>query len=168
MARRVFYSFDFGKDAWRVSQIKSIGVVSGQKILHANEWETVKRGGAAAIKRWIDQSMKGRGVVVVLIGERTARRRWVKYEIKKAWEEGKALLGVYVHRLKDGAGTQSRKGPNPFSAFTVGHRKLSGIVNVHLPPYQGSKNVYSHIEQNLSQWVDEAVAIRRQFPGSRV
>lgn len=39
--------------------------------------------------------------MVVLIGEDTAKRKWVKYEIKKAWNEGKGVLGIYIHNLKD-------------------------------------------------------------------
>ena len=44
--------------------------------------------------------MRGRSCVVVLIGSKTANREWVQYEIKKAWKDGKALLGVYIHGLK--------------------------------------------------------------------
>src|SRR3712207_8916772 len=48
-------------------------------------WETVRRGGTAAIQKWIDGEMAYKRAVVVLIGRETAGRPWVKYEIEKAW-----------------------------------------------------------------------------------
>lgn len=54
-----------------------------------------------AIKKWINDNMDYRSCVVVLVGEETANRYWVKYEIKKAWNDGKGLLGIYIHNLKD-------------------------------------------------------------------
>ena len=57
--KRVFYSFHYDNDCWRVSQIKQIGSIEGQKVVSANEWESVKRGGDGAIKRWVDNAMIG-------------------------------------------------------------------------------------------------------------
>lgn len=83
MARRVFYSFHFDHDYWRVMQVRNIGAIEGQTILAPNEWEEVKRKGKASIQNWIDNNMSGRSCVVVLIGSETADREWVDYEIKR-------------------------------------------------------------------------------------
>jgi hypothetical protein len=56
---------------------------------------------------------------VVLIGENTADRIWIKYEIGAAWNTTKGLVGVYIHGLKDFEGNQSLKGRNPFADFTM-------------------------------------------------
>ena len=45
MARKVFLSFHYKPDSWRVSQIKSIGKIEGTPLLSSNSWEEVKRGG---------------------------------------------------------------------------------------------------------------------------
>jgi hypothetical protein len=164
MARRVFYSFNFEDDSWRVSQVKNMGVVSGQPILTANKFEEIKKGGKSAIKRWIDENMEGKSCVVVLIGRRTAGRGWVDYEIKKGWADGRALLGVHIHKLEDANEKQSGKGRNPFGDFTInnGRTKLSSVVPVYDPSQVTSKGVYSHIERNLAAWVDHAVAERKK------
>jgi hypothetical protein len=65
-----------------------MGVVEGQRLLSSNDWEDVKKGGDKAIKRWIDEQMKNKSCAVVLIGYGTAGRKWINYEIEKAWEDG--------------------------------------------------------------------------------
>ncbi len=119
MARKCFLSFHYKPDSWRVSQVKNMGKIEGQSILSSNSWEEVKNKGDAAIQKWIDDNMSGKGCQIVLIGANTAGRRWVKYEIKKAWDDKKGVLGIHVHNLKDNDQNQSSKGSNPFSTFTV-------------------------------------------------
>lgn len=161
--RKAFFSFHYRPDNWRAAQVRNMGVVEGNASVSDNDWETIKRGGNAAIRRWIDRQLKGKSCAIVLIGSKTAGRKWINYEIETAWNEGKGLLGIYVHNLKDRKGAQSAKGGNPFSSFTVGDRRLSGIVKAHSPPYSGSRNVYSHIEANISEWVEEAIQIRKEY-----
>src|SRR5687768_10763900 len=98
MAREpVFYSFHYDNDVFRVQQIRNMGVVDGNAPVSANEWEQVKRRGDAGVERWIDESLKYKRCVIVLIGAETANRKWVKYEIKRAWELNKGLFGIYIH-----------------------------------------------------------------------
>ena len=97
--RQVFYSFHYDNDVFRVQQIRNIGALEDNKPVSANEWESVKRGGEASIKKWIDDNLRYKSCVVVLVGEETANRKWVRYEIEKAWELGKGLVGVYIHNL---------------------------------------------------------------------
>ena len=101
MVRKVFFSFHYKPDNWRASQVRNIGQVEGNSPASDNDWETVTKGGDAAIKKWIDEQMYGRSCVVVLVGAKTAGRKWIKYEIRKAWEAGKGLVGIYVNKLKD-------------------------------------------------------------------
>ena len=56
MARRVFFSFDFSRDAWRVGQVRNSAVITSYDkppFLDAAKWEEVKSKGRAAIKDWI-------------------------------------------------------------------------------------------------------------------
>ncbi|WP_349269280.1 hypothetical protein MPNTM1_04901 [Mycolicibacterium parafortuitum] len=165
MARKVFYTFRYTNDSHRVQQVKNMGVVEGQPLLSANGWEDVKAGGDSAIQQWIDDNMKGKSCDVVLIGSATAGRKWVKYEIKKAWDDGRGVVGIYIHNLKDLSQQQSSKGRNPFDDFTVGSDKvpLSSVVKAYDPPYSTSTNVYSHIKGNIADWVEEAITIRNDF-----
>ena len=45
--KKVFYSFHYALDSWRIQQIRNMGVVENQKICEPNEWEEVKRKGDA-------------------------------------------------------------------------------------------------------------------------
>jgi hypothetical protein len=100
---------------------------------------------------------------VVLIGAGTAGRKWITYEIRRAWDTGKGVVGVYVHNLQDASGNQSTKGGNPFDHVWIGSSRLSSIVKVYDPPYMTSTDVYSHIKENIVAWTDEAVSIRGRY-----
>jgi hypothetical protein len=140
-----------------------MGILEGNQSVSGNKWEEIKEEGPAAVKRWIDNQMKGKSIVVVLIGAKTSQRKYVKYEIEKGWNDGKGVLGVYIHNLKNLAGEQSSKGSNPFSSFTVNGTTLSSIVKAYDPPYTTSKRVYEHIDDNLSDWVEKAIKIRNSY-----
>lgn len=165
MARQVFYSFHYKPDNWRASQVRNIGKVEGNKPASDNDWETVTKGGDKAIQKWIDDQLKGRSCTIVLIGENTAGRKWIKYEIEKSWNDGKGLLGIYIHKLKNSAGEQSNKGRNPFEDFTMqrDNKKLSSIVKTYDPPYTTSKNVYDYISEHIEDWIETAIQIRNDY-----
>ena len=156
--RQVFYSFCFDDDVMRVQQIRNMGVVDGDEPVSPNEWEQLQRKDGG-VKKWIDDNMAYRSCVVVLVGKRTAERKWVKYEIEKAWNENKGLLGIYIHNLKcprNGLGTQ---GANPFDGFNFKDgRKLSSVVKCYNPK---SSDAYGDIKANLSAWVEAAINSRK-------
>jgi hypothetical protein len=166
MARRAFYSFHYVPDNWRASQVRNMGVVEGNRPASDNEWETVKKGGDEAIQKWIDEQISGKSVAIVLIGQNTAGRKWIKYEIQKAWKDNKGVLGIYVHNLKDKDGNQSSKGKNPFDDFTIKGESMSTIVEAYDPPFVTSTYVYKHINENLADWIEKAIEIRGKYDGS--
>lgn len=165
MSRKVFYSFHFTPDSWRASQVRNIGIVEGNQPVSDNDWEDVKRGGNDAIQKWINNQLHGRSCTIVLIGKNTAGRKWIKYEIEKSWNDGKGVVGIYVHNLKNVNGEQTSKGNNPFDDFTMKRKgkKLSSIVKVYDPPYSDSTDVYDYIKNNLESWVEEAISIRENY-----
>lgn len=158
--RQVFYSFHYKPDNWRASQVRNIGVVEGNKPASDNEWEEVCEGGDDAIQEWIDDSLEYRSCTIVLVGENTAERKWINYEIKKSWNDEKGLVGIHIHNLKNSNGDQSNKGSNPFEDITAGDKKLSSIVKCYNPPYSTSTLVYDYITENLEDWIEEAIDIR--------
>ena len=161
--RQVFSSFHYKPDNWRAAQIRNMGLVQGNRTVSDNEWETVTRGGDAAIQAWIDGQMHRRSCAVILIGSRTAGRKWIRYEIEKAWNDGKGLLGIYIHNLEDVNGNQSRKGADPFYSLYPSGGRLSNIVKSYDPPYKQSTNVYAHIQDNIADWIEEAIEIRWNY-----
>lgn len=167
MARRVFYSFHYKPDCTRAARVRNMGVVEGNKPANDNDWEEITSGGDKAIKKWIDEQLDGKSCNVVLIGENTAGRKWINYEIETAWNTKKGLVGVYVHKLKDLDGNQSSKGTNPFEVFTIGEKKkqMSSVVKAYNPPYSDSKDAYNYISENLADWIEEAVDIRENYKG---
>jgi hypothetical protein len=162
MARKAFFSFHYVPDNWRASQVRNMGVVEGDAPVADNDWETVTRGGDAAIERWIDNQMRGKSCTVVLIGANTAGRKWITYEIKTAWNAGKGVFGIHIHNLKDRTQAQAAKGANPFDHLTVGNsgKMLSSVVKTYDPPQYDSTKVYAHIKDNLETWVEAAIALR--------
>lgn len=160
--RQVFYSFHYDNDVWRVQQVRQMGVIEGNPSVSPNEWEQLKRSGDSAIERWIDANMKYRSCVIVLIGSETASRKWVKYEIEKAWNEGKGLMGIYIHNLKDRYGLICKQGPNPFKAFTLNNsgQNLSEVVPCYNP---SSLDAYNNIKNNIDSWIEHAIAIRKSY-----
>ena len=160
MTRKVFYSFHFDNDAWRAGQVRNIGVVDGSEPVKGNRWEDVKSKSEKDIKEWINNNLKDKSCLVVLIGEETSERKWVSYEIETAWNLGKAVCGIYIHKLKNRDGNISKEGINPFNNFTVGDKKLSSIAPVFKSPYTDSKDVYADIEKNIENLIEKAISIR--------
>ena len=163
MARKAFYSFHYVPDNWRAAKVRNIGVVEGNQPASDNDWETVTKGGKAVIEKWIDGQLNGKSVVIVLIGAETAGRKWIEYEIRKAWADGKGILGIRIHNIDDCNGKQCAKGKNPFSAFTIAGKDMSTIVKTYDPPYATSANVYGHIKDNMTDWIETAISIRGDY-----
>lgn len=163
MARRTFFSFHFKNDAWRAGQVRNMGVIEGNTPVSDNDWEEVKKKGDKAIEDWIKDQLKNRTCTIVLVGEKTAGRKWIKYEIKESWNQGKGIVGIRIHNLKDSNESQSCSGSNPFDDFTIGDKKLSSIVKLYDPPYKTSTNVYEYIKNNIEAWVEEAIKIRNSI-----
>ena len=157
-SRQVFYSFHFDNDVMRVQQIRNIGVIEDNKPVSANDWEDVKKKGKDAIEKWIDDNMKYRSCVVVLVGEETANRPWVQYEIIKGWNDNKGVLGIYIHNIKCPRNGKCSQGKNPFDNvnFKDG-RKLSSVVKCFNP---SSTDAYNDIAKNLEAWIEDAIAVR--------
>ncbi len=153
MTRKVFYSFHFDNDNWRAGQVRNIGAVEGDKPVNGNKWEDVKSKSDSTIKTWIDDNLKDKSCLVVLIGKKTSERKWVNYEINRAWALGKGVCGIYIHKLEDVLGNQSSKGKNPLAS--------------HLPifesTYSTSKYVYDDIKNNIAELVEDAIKVRSRY-----
>ena len=156
--RQVFFSFEYNKDAWRAAQVRNMDKVSGNSTFSDNDWEEVKSKKDADIKEWIDSQMAMRSCIVVLVGKTTSTRKWVKYEIEKAYELNKGIVGIYIHGLKNEDGNQTSQGSNPFyTVYTNNGERLSKYVTCYNPPYSISSNVYNDINNNIAQLIENAI-----------
>jgi len=162
--RNCFYSFHYLPDNWRAATVRNIGAIEGNKPTSDNNWETVKKGGDTAIKKWISDEMSGKSCIVVLIGSDTAGRKWINYEIIKGWDDGKGVVGIHIHGLKDSDGNVSTKGDNPFDSIGYGstEKKLSSIVKCYNPAGSNSQERYDWIKTHLANAVEEAIKIRSE------
>jgi hypothetical protein len=152
MARTVFFSFYYDKDMTRMWNVRKSGQfkrVAGSEdnaklFMARDRWEDVKRQGPSAITRWIDEGLRGSGVTVVLIGEDTWQRKYVRYEIEESERQNKGMLGIYVHNLKDWYGNYGVMGSNPF----------------HYADIDKTYRTYDWINDrgydNFSDWVEQA------------
>jgi hypothetical protein len=142
MARKVFFSFHYDRDAWRVAQVRNSNVISGYEknpFYDKAGWESIKRQGDQAIKDWIEKQLNGTSVTVVLIGKETSIRPWVKYEIKRSIELGKGLMGIDISKIKNKEGNTDLTGDNPLPS---GYKK-------YLWNNENGR-------ENLGSWIEEA------------
>jgi antiphage defense system Thoeris ThsB-like protein len=163
MVRQCFYSFHFKPDNWRAATVRGIGVIEGNRPASDNEWEAIASGPDKdqKIERWIAGQMRGKTCAVVLVGAQTAGRKWINYEIAKAWNDGLGVVGINIHGLKNDVGLTSPQGANPFDYTTLGTtRKLSSIVKCYNPVGANSKERYDWIAKHLANAVEEAITIR--------
>jgi hypothetical protein len=111
MARRVFFSFEYG-DVSRAMVVRNSWVTQGREaagFTDSAEFEKLKKKGDNAIKAWIDGQLNGTSVTVVLVGRDTCASKWVKYEIEKSEERGNGLLGIDVSKIKDLNGNTTQR-----------------------------------------------------------
>lgn len=156
-ARRIFFSFHYERDAWRVNQVRNNWLTKPDRetagFWDTAAWEEVKKKGAETIKHWINKQLEGTSVTVVLIGAETASGKWVQYEIKKSVEKGNGLLGVYIHNLKDQEGKADHCGSNPFEKIYTERNGHKVCLSEIYPTYDW---VDDEGYKNFANWVENA------------
>jgi hypothetical protein len=130
--------------------------------IDAAEWEEVKQDGEEAIKEWIGDQMHGTSVTAVLIGNETADRDWVRYEIKKSIERGNGIVGIKVHSLKDKEGSTDFGGSNPLKKFVVEQDGDVKTLSSIFPTYHWNRD---NGRENIGEWVEEAAQASKQLSG---
>lgn len=164
--RQVFFSFYYNEDVCLTAQVRSMGVVTGRKLFSDNDWETVEKTDASII-RWIDKQLQMRSCTIVLIGEHTWQRKWVRYEIQRSWELGKGVFGMYIHGLKDFNGNTRFKGNNPFSGISLKNCFFGASILEDRDPtcIWGDLNLtYQNIQNQIQGWIEAAIQQRKQYP----
>lgn len=149
MARRVFFSFHYQRDLWRVNVVRNSGAIEGIAAAgfhDASLWEETTRKGDIAVKQLIDSGLEGTTVTVVLIGAETANREYVSYEVEQSIARGNGILGIRINKIKDKDGRTDTEGVVPAALIRIGAR------------------VYDWEYGKLADWVDNAY--KEVHPGS--
>jgi len=148
MARRVFFSFHYQRDIWRVNQIRNIPNVTGcaaAGFQDASLWEEAKRKGPATVKPMIDKALENTSVTVVFVGSETAGRTYINYEIDQSIARGNGIVAVQIHHLKDRLQNTDPAGAIP-SKIT-----------------QGDYRAYKYVDHDsLGRWIEEAAKAARR------
>lgn len=156
MARRVFFSFHYERDIFRVMQVRNSWIIPGVEeagFIDQAAFEQVRRRGEAAVERWIDDQLHNTSVTVVLIGTETASRPYVGYEIKQSHVRGNGILGVYIHNLKTPQAGADYQGPNPLANWHIQQNGQTVLLSSLYPTYDYVKdNGY----QNMGIWIERA------------
>jgi hypothetical protein len=116
MARSVFFSFHYQRDIVRVNQIRNLPEIvdkSAAGFKDSSLWEEAKSKSDDAVKKLIDSGLIGTTVTLVCIGNKTAGRKFINYEIEQSIERGNGILGVQIHHLKNFAGEVDDAGETP-------------------------------------------------------
>ena len=106
--REVYFAFHYA-DIWEVNQIRNSDKFIDRAVagfMDGSLWEEAKKKGDAAIKRIIVEGLCGTSVTVCLIGQCTAYREYVDYELEQSYEKGNLVFGI---RLPN----QTKLGPVP-------------------------------------------------------
>lgn len=154
MARRVFFSFHYDNDVWRVNTVRNSWVIQGKEVagfIDKAEFEKIRRTGDRGVKNWIDKQLIGTSVTVVLIGSKTLDRPFVQYEIEASRRRGNAIIGVTIGGIKD----QCQRTSQSQSKYTlINGIRFSDIVD----------GFYDYVSDdgysNMGTWI-ELAAIRK-------
>jgi hypothetical protein len=116
MTRNVFFSFHYQRDIVRVNQIRNLPEIIDESAAGFKDnslWEEAKKKSDDAVKKLIDNGLVGTTVTVVCIGNKTAGRKFINYEIQKSIDRGNGIIGVQIHHLKNFAGEVDIAGDVP-------------------------------------------------------
>lgn len=122
MARRVFFSFHYKPDVQRSEVVKKSQFLRGKELagfFDSSAMEEAQRKDPDALRRFLTREMEGSSVVCVLIGQETASRQWVRFEILQGLVDARGVVGVRVHTIADFNRNVAQAGPNPFDVLGV-------------------------------------------------
>ena len=160
MARRVYFAFHYQPDISRVNVVRNSWLTQPDRdaagFYDASLWEESKKKGDEAIKRMINDGLKGTTVTAFLLGAKTAHRPWVKYELEKSWDRKNGLLAVYIHQIKDLDQNTTVAGDNILDLYTVNRNGQRVNLSSIYKTYEWKAN-YGYA--NFGDWVEATAKI---------
>jgi len=154
---RVYFSFDYRRDRYRVEQIHRLPDVlsrSAGGFQSSAVWMEARRGGDSSIQGLINDALVHTAVTVVCIGFNTVDRKYLSYELERSLEQGNGLVGIKINHLPDQNGAVDKEAHAPLVIENSGY-------NVYA--YSDAKGLAAHIEEayELSR-LDRAERLERK------
>lgn len=121
MPRYTFFSFAYDDvKNFKVNVVRNSWLLHNSKetFIDSSIWEKKKAINSTAVRNLINDGLHRTSVTAVLIGENTANRRWVNYEIVKSFDKGNGIFGVHLNRIKGKHQIISAKGKNPLERLS--------------------------------------------------
>ncbi|MDR6735416.1 TIR domain-containing protein [Sphingobacterium sp. 2149] len=139
--RNIFISH-YEKDGKHVQSLKNRLLKSGQEVRNFSVDSTKHKDGRRpsdrVIARLLNIRIKACSTFICLIGPDTHSRPWVNYEIRKAFQEGKRVIGIYTHGNKESVVL-----PEPmkkYSSSILGWNSLDKLIDV----IEGKKSIFEN------------------------
>ncbi len=147
--RRVYFSFDYGRDLDRVKKVRNIpGIVAcaAAGFQSKDVWETAKRRGDAAVHGLVKDGLNNTSVTVLCLGYMTSYRKHLTYELEQSLNRGNGVVGLHINHLTDALGRPDEQG--------------------HVPPLlniAGFKAYKYANPRRLAEWIREAADIATEL-----
>ena len=156
MNRRLYFTFDYQNDLWRANIVRNSWVTARRNadgFWDKLQWDSIKGMGDQTIKRNIHKALSKTSVTVVLIGQRTWQRKWIRYEIVESYRRGNGILGVHINDFKDQNGRRTSKGDNPFHFIYIENKDREVYFSELYKTYDWT---YNNGFKNFGLWVEQA------------
>lgn len=131
----------YGKDDKHVHALKDRLNKQGYNVRNFSVDSTNHKDGripsVKVVERLLQMRISWSSTVICLIGPKTHTREWVNFEIKKAREQGKRIVGIYTHGSKETAKIPSELKKS--EANLIGWNsidKLGSIISGNNYPYE--------------------------------
>lgn len=154
--RRVFYSFHYQADIFRVNHIRKAGQFRTVDKWRAptpqdrSLWEEAKVKNPGALMGMIDRGLEGTSVTCVLAGYETWSRPWVRYEIAKSVQRGNGLVVVTIHNCNCPKNGYALPGHNPLAQMAVGYDAQNRPRIYEW--FNGAWRIFPRLSAPLSSW----------------
>jgi hypothetical protein len=123
MARRTFFSFHYKPDVHRAMNVRKSGVFTNEEdgagFFDSSVFESKQRTSDDALKRFLSEGLSGCSVTAALYATATSTRRWVRFELLKSFLEGKGILSIAIHTIKNLDQQAALPGTNPLAVLGV-------------------------------------------------
>lgn len=149
--RRIFPSYDWDEDVWRVNQIMNLDEILEKEDIGFEKGvpnEEIKSSDRK-IEEWIKSNMERCSCVIFFVGEKTYKSEWVKYEMELAKKLRKARFIINLRGMKNKEGEECKECPDPYKH----HRLYSSTGGYMIKRYDWIKN---NGLENISDWIEDA------------
>lgn len=154
--KKVFLCYQ-PNDSFRASKIEKMKNFEQPVVFVDEDWKVIDKQSDLEIQNWVHKQLEESDCLAVLIGEETAKKKWINYAIKQAYALDKGIVGIFGHRLLDEEGDPSERGEDPFHYVDLNGIKFSRFVQRFESEHVTERYVYHDIRRNFTQLIEHAL-----------